>query len=147
MKKIRITLLALIIFSAVSFAQKSPVYVKSNAAIGGYDPVAYFTMHKPVMGMASYTYNWNGADWHFSSAENMVSFKASPEKYAPQYGGYCAYGLADGHKAPTDPNAWTVSDGKLYLNYNKDVQTSWLKDKNNYIMEANKKWPEVKNKE
>ena len=77
----------------------------------------------------------------------MVLYKASPEKYAPQYGGYCAYGLADGHKAPTDPTAWTISDGKLYLNYNKDVQTSWLKDKNNYIIVANKKWPGLKDKE
>lgn len=146
MKKLGISF-TFLVSSFLSFAQKSPVYVKSGYAIGGYDPVAYFTMHKPVKGSGTITYQWQGANWCFSSEENMKSFKSSPEKYAPQYGGYCAYGLADGHKATTEADAWTISGGKLYLNYNKDIQSSWLKDKDSYIKKADTKWPDLKDKD
>ena len=98
-------------------------------------------MHKPVMGMASHTYHWNGADWRFSTEENMAAFKTSPEKYAPQYGGYCAYGVSQGHAVPIDPEAWRIVDGKLYLNYSKDVQKMWQKDTTGYIQKAEQNWP------
>jgi len=128
-------------------AQKSEVFVKSDAAIRGYDPVAYFIMGKPVKGSKQFSVSYKGADWNFSSKQNAELFKANPGRYAPQYGGYCAYGLADGHKAPTDPDAWTIVNGKLYLNYDKDVQGLWTKKQKEYIITADKNWPSVKDKE
>jgi len=128
------------------WAQKSPVFITDDGAINGYDPVAYFTEGKPVKGKEEFTYNWNGAMWHFASAQNRDKFKASPEKYAPQYGGYCAYGTADGHKATTEPDAWTVSNGKLYLNHSKSVQTRWQSNQKQYIEKADANWPAIKDK-
>ena len=81
------------------------------------------------------------------SQENLEDFTMSPEKYAPQYGGYCAFGTAEGHKAPTQPDAWTIVDGKLYLNYDKGVQSQWLKDTAGFILKADKNWPDVKTQE
>jgi hypothetical protein len=78
---------------------------------------------------------------------NLDAFKLTPEKYAPQFGGYCAYGVSDDHKSPTDPDAWTIVDGKLYLNYNADVKTLWTKDQAGLIQKANELWPTIKNKE
>ena len=112
--------------------------------LGCYDVVAYFTQSAPVKGNSEFVYVWKGGKWYFANRENQEAFKASPEKYAPQYGGYCAYGTAGGYKAPTDPDAWTVSDGKLYLNYNKKVMENWRKDQANFIDKANKNWPTVK---
>jgi len=137
---------ALITFSVVK-AQKASVYSSNGKAINGYDPVAYFTEGKPVKGNEKLNYQWNGATWYFSNKQNFDAFKAMPEKYAPQYGGYCAYGTYEGHKAPTDPAAWTVENNKLYLNYNKKVQGLWNKDRNKYIEVADKNWVEIKDKE
>src|SRR3954453_18095032 len=108
MKRVIIMLGTFLVLSVVAMAQKSEVFIKGDAAIRGYDPVAYFKAGKPVMGSKDFVYQWKGANWYFASQENLDAFKASPEKYAPQYGGYCAYGLADGHKAPTEPDAWTI---------------------------------------
>ena len=127
-------------------AQKSATFVQSGKAIRGYDPVAYFSEGKPVKGNEKLVYSWNNADWYFSSQQNLDLFKANPEKYVPQYGGYCAYGLSEGHKAPTDAEAWTIEDGKLYLNYNTDVRKMWIKEKKERIEKADKNWPEVKDK-
>ena len=129
------------------FAQKSEIFNPSNAAIHGYDPVAYFKENKPVKGDDKFSLSWKGAPWYFSNQQNLDAFKANPEKYAPQYGGYCAYGLADGHKAPTSPQAWTITGDKLYLNYDKDVQKLWNKKQKEYIETANANWPKVKNEE
>ncbi|MFT3936077.1 MAG: YHS domain-containing (seleno)protein [Chitinophagaceae bacterium] len=128
-------------------AQKSPVFVTDGAAIHGYDAVAYFTQAKAIKGDSSISYNWNNANWYFVSRENKELFKSAPEKYAPQYGGYCAYGLSAGHKAPTDPQAWMVVDGKLYLNYSKGVQQVWIKKQQEFIDKANTNWPTLKDKE
>lgn len=129
------------------FAQKSEVFISSGAAIRGYDAVAYFKQGKPVKGNKDFSVSWKDATWYFSSRENLDAFKADPEKYAPQYGGYCAYGLSEGHKATTEPDAWTIIDGKLYLNYNKEVKTLWSKDRENNIQKADKNWPQLKDKE
>jgi YHS domain-containing protein len=112
-------------------------------AVGGYDPVAYFTEHKPVQGKADITYSWKGATWRFANAQNRDAFKAAPEKYAPQYGGYCAYAVAKGGTAKGDPNAWRIVDGKLYLNLSTNVQKLWEKDIPGYIKAAEKNWPNV----
>ncbi|MDX2250602.1 MAG: YHS domain-containing (seleno)protein [Bacteroidia bacterium] len=122
----------------------SEIYSTKTGAIKGYDPVAYFTEGRPVKGSDTFTFEWKGATWRFSSGENLAAFKADPAKYAPQYGGYCAYGVADGHKASITPEAFTILNGKLYLNYNKDIQDIWNKDQQGYIQTANKKWETVK---
>ncbi|MCK9193064.1 MAG: YHS domain-containing protein [Nevskia sp.] len=106
----------------------APFYSPGGVAIKGYDPVAYFSDSKPVPGSDAYVTEWKGVKWKFASQEHLDKFKAEPEKYAPQYGGYCAFGTSQGHLAPTSPAAWTISDGKLYLNYNEQVQKKWSKD-------------------
>ncbi len=114
-----------------------------SKAIDGYDPVAYFKQKKPVRGNKQHVYKWRGANWHFSSAANLGLFKKNPQKYAPQYGGFCAYAVSKGHTADIDPNAWDIHKGKLYLNYDKDVQKKWRKNKDGYIIKANKNWPKL----
>lgn len=114
-----------------------------GSAIDGYDPVAYFKEAKPVKGDNDFVHEWNDSKWYFSSAENKADFIADPEKYAPQYGGYCAWAVSQGYSAPTDPEAWHVEDGKLYLNYSQDVQNTWLKDVPGHIKSADKNWPEI----
>ena len=114
-----------------------------SVAIKGTDPVAYFENQGPVKGTKDYEYEWKGAKWRFSSAENRDLFIADPERYAPQYGGYCAYAVSQGYTAGIDPEAWSIVDGKLYLNYSLDVQKDWEAMRDAYIEAANKNWPGV----
>jgi len=114
-----------------------------GVAVAGYDPVAYFAERKPVKGKAAISYQWKGASWRFSNEKNRDAFKAAPEKYAPQYGGYCAYAVSQGATAKAEPTAWTIVDGKLYLNYDKGVRKSWEDNKASYIKAADKNWPKV----
>jgi len=124
---------------------KDPVYtgIFSSLAVSGYDPVAYFTEGKPVEGRSDFEYEWNGATWRFVDQNNLDTFKANPEVYAPQYGGYCAWAVAQGSTASSDPDAWRIVDGKLYLNYSKSVQEKWLQDISGNIAKADKNWPAV----
>ena len=135
-------LFALATLTAV--AQKPEVFSTKEGAIQGYDPVAFFKEGKPVIGKKELTYLYKDATWHFSTQENLNTFISDPERFAPQYGGYCAYGTASGHKSPTQPETWTIVDNKLYFNYNKDVQKLWNKDQKGLIGKANKNWPTVK---
>ena len=112
-------------------------------AIEGYDPVAYFRQKRPIRGSKEHIYKWKGANWYFSSASNLGLFKKKPKKYAPQYGGYCAYAVSQGHTAGIDPRAWDIHKGKLYLNYDKDIQKKWRKKKAAYIKKANGNWPKL----
>ena len=121
MRKMMPMFFALLLLSPVAFA-KPPVFETRAGAIRGYDAVAYFTESKPVRGNKDYVVEWNGARWYFASAENRDRFEADPNKYAPQYGGYCAWAVANGYTASTDPGAWSIKDGKLYLNYSKLVR-------------------------
>jgi len=114
-----------------------------GTAIEGYDPVAYFTEGKPVEGSDEYTHEWNGATWQFANAEHLELFKADPEAYAPQYGGYCAYAVAKGSTASIDPEAWDIVDGKLYLNYSKGVQQTWQADRDSYLQQSEANWPGI----
>src|SRR5688500_7266928 len=118
----------------------------SGLALKGYDPVAYFTDGKPVEGKAEFTARHDGATYRFASAANRDAFVAAPAKYAPQYGGYCAFGTASGYKAPIEPDAWTVVDGKLYLNYNRSVRSKWSSDIPGYIRKADAQWPAIKSR-
>lgn len=138
---------ALLLAPLLSMAQRSAVFAPKGIAIQGYDPVAFFTEHKPVMGADSLSYTWQDAQWRFSSQKHLNLFKANPEGYAPQYGGYCAYGTADGHKAPTKVETWTIEQGKLYFNYNEKVKERWVKDIPGYIQKADQNWPVIKDKE
>ncbi|WP_276500358.1 YHS domain-containing (seleno)protein [Terrimonas pollutisoli] len=146
MNKIKWLLILTLLANLSLQAQRSATFIESGKAIRGYDPVAYFTQSKAVKGNDKLIYQWNNASWHFSSAENLELFKTNPEKYAPQYGGYCAYGLSNGYKAPTSADAWTIENGKLYLNYNLKVREEWNKDRQQRIEKADKNWPEVKDK-
>ena len=112
----------------------------SDVAILGYDPVAYFTVDKPVKGQDRFATVWKGAKWKFSSQANLDLFKSEPEKYAPQYGGYCAYGVAQDNLVRIEPDKFKVLDGKLYLNYNAEVQATWLKDPAGYVKQADAKF-------
>lgn len=143
MKKL-LTIVFLNIILSSAFAQSAEVFTTEEGAIHGYDPVAYFKEGKPVKGKIEFSAKWNGAEWFFSSKQNLESFNADPEKFAPQFGGYCAYGTSKGHKAPTDPAAFTVVNDKLYLNYNLDVKGMWMKNQSENIKKANENWPSVK---
>ena len=138
----RLMILAGLVFFLTSCSEKkTAVFTTENGAIDGYDAVAFFTDSAAVKGDKTLSTDWNGATWCFSSQEHLDAFKASPEKYAPQYGGYCAYGTADGHLSPTETDTWTVRDGKLYFNYNQKVKNRWMQDQDRYIIEADKNWP------
>lgn len=117
-----------------------------NLAIEGYDPVAYFTESRPVKGSSDFQYEWKEANWRFSSAENLALFKAKPEQYAPQYGGYCAYAVAKNTTASIDPTQFTIVDDKLYLNYSKSVNNKWLANRDNFIVDADQNWPAILNR-
>ena len=129
----------------LAFAQKTKIFAdeKTGVAMNGYDPVAYFVENAPVKGNGENSYEWSGAIWHFSSAKNKEIFAAAPEKYAPQYGGYCAFAVSRGYSAPTIPEAFTIVDDKLYLNFSLKIQKRWRKDIEENIIKADKNWPDV----
>ncbi len=131
--------------STSALAAKALIYTKflSSSAIEGYDAVSYFTVGKPLLGKKKFNYKWRGAWWYFVSQENLDKFKAMPESYAPQFGGYCAYGVSQNAAVRGDPLLWKIVDGKLYLNINKQVVEIWNKDVPGYIEMANKRWPNV----
>ncbi|MFQ5935037.1 MAG: YHS domain-containing (seleno)protein [Acidiferrobacterales bacterium] len=141
MRKSLLLLIGLLVIAPAH--AKPPVFETRHGAIRGYDPVAYFTKGKPVKGSQQYSLEWNGAKWYFASAENRDRFKVNPTQYAPQYGGYCAYAVANGYTATTDPNAWTLVDDKLYLNYSLGVRDKWSEDIPGNIVRGNKNWPSV----
>ena len=136
--------LVLTLVISLAFAQKPEVFSQNGKAIKGYDPVAYFTDSKPVMGKDEFKTAHAGATWYFSSQKNLELFKSNPAKYMPQYGGYCAFGLAGGYKAPISPDAWSIVGDKLYLNYNKKIQEEWTADRTEMIKKADNNWPTVK---
>ena len=138
-----LALIAAILFSPAALTQKPPVFSDRHGAIRGHDPVAYFDRKGPVKGSKQFSHPWRGATWYFAGAENRDKFAAEPERYAPQYGGYCAYAVAQGYTADIDPSAWSIVDGKLYLNYSLRVRERWNKDIPGYISKADASWPAV----
>jgi hypothetical protein len=110
-------------------------------AVKGYDVVAYFTDQQPVEGSADFTHEWGGAKWRFASAAHRDLFVAAPEKYAPQFGGYCAWAVSQGYTADIDPEAWRIVEDRLYLNYSLDVQKKWETDIPGHITKARENWP------
>jgi YHS domain-containing protein len=127
---------------AASAHAGSTVYgAAKGPAIGGYDPVAYFTDGAPKEGDPRHTLDWNGAIWRFASAENRERFKAEPERYAPQYGGYCAYAMSTDSFSPGDAKRWRIEGGKLYLNANILAQTLWENNIPKRVLQADGHWP------
>ncbi|MGE0475032.1 MAG: YHS domain-containing (seleno)protein [Nitrospirales bacterium] len=118
----------------------------STPGISGYDPVAYFTDGKPMKGSGYHVAEHKGVTYAFASKEHKNAFEANPEKYVPAYGGYCAYGVAVGKKFVSDPEAWKIVQGKLYLNLDKDIQSKWAKDIPGYIKKSEANWKEIKDK-
>lgn len=112
-------------------------------AIKGYDPVAYFASGQPQKGSKAFAHAWNGATWLFASEAHRAAFAAEPGKYAPQFGGYCAWAVSQGYTADIDPEAWRIVDGKLYLNYSPNIQKQWEEDVAGNIAKGEKNWPEM----
>lgn len=124
--------------------EAAAVYAEDGVAIRGTDPISYFDQGGPVAGDPAITADWSGATWRFASAENRDRFLADPASYAPQYGGFCAWAVAEkGELYATDPDAWRIVDGKLYLNFNKSVQERWEEDIPGFIEEGDRRWPEL----
>jgi len=126
-----------------AYAMKSKIFTKGGLAIRGIDPVAYFTAGAPTMGDSAHSSDWGGATWQFASAENKAMFDADPEAFAPKYGGYCAYAVSKGSTAPTDPEAWTIYEDRLYLNFSTNVRSIWSEDIPGNIAKADNNWPSV----
>ena len=134
-------ILAIAAFAAQAWAGE--YYEKGGAAIRGYDPVAYFQDKKPVKGLPEHKAEYKGSAFLFSSKANRDVFTADPARYAPQYNGYCAFGVASGYKAAVDPAAFTVVNDKLYLNYNKSIQKQWSADIPAFVAKGDRNWPDV----
>lgn len=139
----RMILLSLLLVTFTAVADEPVNKTLFGNAVKGYDVVAYFTDGKPVEGSSDHEVEWNGATWRFASAQHRNLFAKEPAKYAPQYGGFCAFGVSRGYAVGIDPEAWKIVGGKLYLNYNRDVQTEWVKDIPGYIAKADANWPKI----
>ncbi|REL27337.1 YHS domain-containing protein [Thalassotalea euphylliae] len=135
-----------LLLTACATVPSTPVLTLEGAAIGGYDVVAYQTEEKAVKGNEQFTSLYNESVWRFASAENKAKFDADPVKYAPQYGGYCAYGLSNGFIIDSDPEAFSLVDGKLYLNNTPSVRDTWLENTSYYISNADVSWEKAKAK-
>lgn len=122
-------------------ARADTVFTEDGLAIGGYDPVAYFTKGEPRRGDAAFEADWNGATWRFASAENRDRFLSDPETLAPQYGGFCAYAVSENYLASIDPDAWTIHEGRLYLNYSRRVRRTWSRDIPGRVARGDANWP------
>ena len=136
--------LATFVGSSAVIAKPTYTGLFGNTAAGGYDVVSYFTgKGTPQQGNKTFSVTYQGATYLFTNKANADAFKALPAKYAPQYGGYCAWAMAGGSKAPGDPEYYRVVDGKLYLNYSKGVQDKWVKDIQGFITKANGEWGKI----
>ena len=134
-------MVVLAVFAAGAWA--GDFYETQGAAIRGYDPVAYFNENKPLKGSPEHKAEYKGSVFHFSSQANRDAFTADPAKYAPQYNGFCAFGVAGGYKASVDPAAFTVVNDKLYLNYSLGIRKQWSADIPGFVAKGDKNWPTV----
>ena len=130
-----------------AFAKKPTVYtgIVRGTGAGGYDVVAYFKSGKAVKGTSKFKTKYKGATWRFSSADNLAAFKASPARFAPAFGGYCAWAVSQGYTAKGDPRHWSIVGGKLYLNYNAGIKSKWKQNAASNIQKGRANWPSVLN--
>ncbi len=134
---------ALLLVAGVMWANE-PINADDGIAIHGYDPVAYFTEGQPTAGSERYSYDWSGATWYFASAENLELFEGDPERYAPAYGGYCAWAVGRGTVADIDPDQWIIEDGRLFLNFSGWTQFRFENNLGRNISSADENWPSVR---
>lgn len=137
-------ILLLVVAPVFTYGQQGHYFNISGVALNGYDPVAFFLAGKPTLGTKDFAFNWQGVIWYFENQANLEAFQSNPEKYAPQYGGYCAFGMSRGYKAPIQIETWTIVNDKLYFNYNLDVKETWNSKREEFILKADKNWPDVK---
>lgn len=123
------------------WARAPGVFNTGGVAVHGFDVVAYFTVGRPVRGEPSHAVKWDGALWYFDSEDHRTAFEMNPRSYCPRYGGYCAYSMAQGYVRPTDPDAWTVDNGRLFLNVSTQVRDLWRQDIPGYVRKADSHWP------
>ncbi|MCA9419979.1 MAG: YHS domain protein [Nitrospira sp.] len=136
-------MIVLMLLAWITPGQAGQFYEQNRVALNGYDVVAYFTVGQAVKGFSRFSADYLGSTFYFSTMNNRETFSAAPERFAPQYGGYCAFGVAKGYKATIDPESFTIVDGKLYLNYSPSVLAGWRKNISGYIRQADQNWPEV----
>ncbi|QQR75763.1 MAG: hypothetical protein IPJ17_09395 [Holophagales bacterium] len=134
---------ALVVASAAGALEPVNKSFFGGLAVHGYDVVAYFADGKAVEGSDAVETSWHGATWRFASAAHRDLFVAAPERYAPQYGGYCAWAVSQGYTADGDPESWKIVDGKLYLNYNREIQQRWEADIPGLVTKADANWPKL----
>jgi enamine deaminase RidA (YjgF/YER057c/UK114 family) len=138
---------ALVVLLGVSVLVPTARSEEPKLSISGYDPVAYFTDGKPVQGKSEFEYLWHKLRWRFADGTHRELFVKDPDRYTPQYDGYCAMGVSDGeaaHKDTVDPEAWTIVDGKLYLTHMSQAMDAWREDPAEYIKKADANWAAVK---
>ena len=147
MKKV---FLFLLLISVIPVFAQTKILVnvdRKGLALQGNDPVTFFTQNRPVKGLAQFESKYNGARYLFASAENKALFDANPAKYEPQFGGFCAYGVAQGHTAPIKIEAWQIVNGRLLMQYDLGVKKDFNKDQQGNLQKADKNWPGIVNKE
>ena len=133
---------AILLLGGLASAGNPPVSMDDGGrAIRGYDAVAYFTDGRPEAGTAAFSLDWKGAAWLFASAANRDAFKADPERYAPRFGGYCAYAVSRGHVLVANPKVWSITDDRLYVFLGLDARSRWNKDVPRNIARATNNWP------
>ena len=118
---------------------------RRGRALGGHDVVSYFQLEtdaNATSGTKQHTLSWRGADWWFSSEENLEQFRTDPEKFAPKYGGYCSMAMAQDKVVDANPDAWEIREGKLYLFARKRGRTTWRDEPERYITLADDFWPD-----
>ena len=135
--------LAVLLIVGAGFAHAQALNLELGVAVHGHDAVAYFSENRAVAGAREFAHQWMGAEWRFASAANRDAFAREPEKYAPQYGGFCAYAMAGGYRADIDPAAFTLVDGRLYLNANLRTRERWARDIPGNIAKADRNWPRL----
>ena len=141
MTKIKLLLFTILLTGLVQPALSADDHMLT--AIGGYDVISYFTEGKAMRGSGFHTASHNNQIYLFSSKKNKKMFEKNQSKYAPQYNGWCAYGVSVGKKFHTDPTVFAVVDGKLYLNLDGDIQAKWNKGRAEKIAAADKKWRKI----
>ncbi len=140
MSKCKAIFMISFLLAASTSAADTLQYATKNGAIDGFDPVSYFSESRPERGSLDITAEWNGAVWHFTTVEHRDTFLQEPIRYAPQYGGFCALGMAHGGDVPTNPEAWTIWEGKLYRNMIQEVSITWRYNPDKLIERADEKW-------
>ena len=138
-RRLLTAMISYLLFAGTALSEPA-IFATDGGAIRSYDAVAFFIDDKAVLGLGDFRHKWRGATWYFANERNLALFRANPKQYAPQYGGYCAYAMSKGSYAPTDPEAWTIHDGKLYLNFSKAVRRTWAEDIPGNIARADQHW-------